>query len=245
MLAIGTKAHGERRRRAASSGGMTGYKSEWMESGTDSRRSPTIFLVEQPPHGVLRTHFHRQNQFQVFVDGSGAIGPSEIRPFTVHYAGAYTGYGPLVAGPSGLKYFTIRPVFDEGALYVDSDRGAMLRGPKRHATSPAMPASNAVDRRTLAAPVCEEVIPVGDDGMGARLLRLPPGALARTAFPAAADGTFAMVLDGAVEYDGGVLQRFESLFVSTEAEWPVARAGADGADVLFMFVPVRSPAYPA
>lgn len=87
------------------------HKGEWMESGQDPRLSPTVFLVEQPANTTLKTHFHGENQFQVFVRGSGSIGRETISPMTVHYAGAYTGYGPLLSGPEGLFYFTIRAVF--------------------------------------------------------------------------------------------------------------------------------------
>lgn len=73
--------------------GDTYYKSDWMDSGRDPENSPTVFLVEQAPHVSLRTHFHRQNQFQLFVRGGGRLGPHDVSALTVHYAGAYTGYG--------------------------------------------------------------------------------------------------------------------------------------------------------
>jgi hypothetical protein len=34
----------------------------------------------------------------------------------VHYAGAFTGYGPLIAGPQGITYFTLRPVCESGFI---------------------------------------------------------------------------------------------------------------------------------
>src|SRR5678816_3651970 len=96
--------------------GDTYIKSEWMANVTggsgDAELSPTVFLVEQAPNVSLRTHFHRQNQFQIFVRGSGTIGRHPLGPLMVHYAGAYSGYGPLVAGPEGLAYFTLRTVFE-------------------------------------------------------------------------------------------------------------------------------------
>ena len=98
--------------------GDTYLKSDWMDSGDAPELSPTVFLVEQGANVSLRTHFHRNNQFQLFVRGGGAIGPHKLGALTVHYAGAYTGYGPLVADVRGLAYFTLRSVFETGSLTV-------------------------------------------------------------------------------------------------------------------------------
>src|SRR5688572_4441868 len=104
-----------------------------MESGNDPRLSPTVFLVEQPPNTTLQPHFHRQNQFQLFVGGGGTFGRAPLQPITVHYAGAYTAYGPLVAAGQGIQYFTIRPVCESGFIPVAEREQKMIRGPKRHA----------------------------------------------------------------------------------------------------------------
>ena len=80
-----------------------------MDSGDDPTLSPTVALIEQPAGFEFMPHFHRQNQFQVFVGGSGSLGRHALAPVVVHYAGAYTGYGPLLAGPEGIQYFTLRP----------------------------------------------------------------------------------------------------------------------------------------
>lgn len=81
-----------------------------MASGCDPARSPTVALIEQPAGFEFMPHFHRHNQFQVFVGGSGSIGRHALAPVVVHCAGAYTDYGPRVAGPEGIQYFTLRPV---------------------------------------------------------------------------------------------------------------------------------------
>lgn len=60
--------------------GDTYYKTDWLTSGGDRELSPTVFLVEQAPNVSLRTHFHRNNQFQLFVRGSGTRrAPDAIR----------------------------------------------------------------------------------------------------------------------------------------------------------------------
>src|SRR5690606_27671827 len=72
-------------------------------------RAPHALVVDQPPEAVIPTHFHAIDQFQVFIAGGGPIGRKPIEPVTVHYTNAHTGYRPIIAGPEGLKYLTLRP----------------------------------------------------------------------------------------------------------------------------------------
>ena len=65
MLAIGSRALGDRTRRAIAVEGDVFQKSEWMDTGKDPVLSPTVALIEQPPNITLLSHFHRENQFQV------------------------------------------------------------------------------------------------------------------------------------------------------------------------------------
>jgi hypothetical protein len=219
------------------------HKGEWMEAGDDPALSPTVFLIEQSPGYVLETHFHRNNQFQLIVDGDGKLGPSAVEPVTVHYAGAYTGYGPLVPNERGLKYFTIRAVCESGALYLSQCRDQMRRGPKRHATSQPIHAPAADDLARLSGPVQTDVIAVGADGMGARLVNLPPGAAAATPFPEQALGGFAFVLSGSLLHAGGRLDAWESVFASHAGELPALTAGPQGASVVFLFIPPKEAVY--
>lgn len=137
MIAFGLRSTAKRTRRIqVHSPELRGVKSEWMTSGEDPSLSPTIFLVEQPAGMVLPAHCHRNNQFQLVVAGTGKIGPNKLGPVTIHYAGAYTAYGPLAAGPDGLKYFIIRSVHESGMQVVaETAQAAWPKGPRSHATS--------------------------------------------------------------------------------------------------------------
>jgi len=247
MIAYGTKARAEATRRAIPlrfEGGepYIFHKSEWMDTGKDPELSPTIFLVEQPPHSVAPAHFHRQNQFQLFIDGDGSIGRHALAPLTVHYAGAYTGYGPLVAGSAGLKYFTIRPVFESGLVPV-TEREQMIRGPKRHAqVGPiAMDASDHL--RTLPTATCEDLFPLAEDGLGVTVARLPADAALVAARPPHAGDLFLVVLSGSLRGDGQELGSWESAFVSAGDALPGFTAGNDGAQVVLLYTPRKADAY--
>src|SRR4051812_16069711 len=65
-------------------------------------------LVGKDPHFQLSPHYPLQHQSRGVVEGRGTLGKHAIEPFASHYASAESGYGPIVAGPEGLSYFTLR-----------------------------------------------------------------------------------------------------------------------------------------
>ena len=241
MIAIGTRAQAERRRRPIDVAGSTFFKGEWMECGEDPALSPTVFLAEQPADYTLMPHFHRQNQFQLFVAGSGTIGPHRIDPVTVHYAGAYTGYGPLLSGAEGLKYFTIRPVFDTGFIPVSAARERMVRGPKRHAQV-ALGAPWSEEQLSALEQPEDRFAIAADRGLAVRHVRVPPQGEWQLEHVAGSSGLFVFVLAGTATITGQLLGLWESAFASA-GETAVLTAGACGAEVVLLHVPATEREY--
>ena len=241
MIAIGTEAHSKTRRRAIPVSDVTFYKGEWMEAGEDAWLSPTVFLAEQPPHYTLQTHFHRQNQFQLVVEGSATLGRHALGPVTVHYAGAYTGYGPLVAGAEGIKYFTIRPVFDTGLIAATEAREKMVRGPKRHAQVTLGEPWSEQALCALSAPEDGFAI-AADQGLAVRHVRLPPDHSLALDHVAQSTSLFAFVLSGTGLVAGQTLGRWESVF-ATQDERLTLVAGPRGAEIAVLHVPPTEAQY--
>ena len=142
---------------------------------------PCAFLIEQDPGMSGGAHFHQAAEFQVVVSGDGTFGKHEVGAVSVHYAGAYTPYGPLTAGPHGLGYMTLRDTWDSGAKMLPKHRELLRSGnrkPRATITDPRPPAP--VDAlRVLAAPATETLI-AADDGLAAWLYRIQPAAAWRT-----------------------------------------------------------------
>ena len=95
---------------------------------------PMAFLVEQDPGSTASAHYHQANQFQLVVDGHATMGTHEVRPVTVHFAGAHTAYGPIRASnDAGVHYFTLRNSFDPGARFMTmpENRAALRQVPAR------------------------------------------------------------------------------------------------------------------
>lgn len=243
MITLGsTTLAGETRHHRALDNGFSFHRSEWMQGGRGPGLSPTVFLVEQPPNAVLAPHFHTQNQFQVVKDGSGTLGPHAVGPGSVHYAGAFTGYGPLVAGPAGLSYFTIRAVYETGAHFMPLARDKLKRGPKRHAQGPqheplapeALDALASVRRVQLIAP---------QDDLEAFALQLPPFRQLEMLSKPRGSGQFQLVLAGALETPQGRLQAWESRYLSADEEPGGCAAGASGLHLLVLQMPATAPEY--
>jgi hypothetical protein len=243
MIVVGSAALAKQRRRVVKVKEDVFYKSEWLEAGEDPDLSPTMFLVEQAPNVSLQSHFHSQNQFQLFVQGSGRIGNHGITPITVHYAGAYTGYGPLIAGAEGVFYFTIRSVFETGAFYMPESRERMARGPKRHLTSDAVAPIDAAALAGLKDIDVQDLIRLQPDLIAAQLIRIPPGRTASGIDPKGSAGQFFVVTGGELVHESGQLNRWEPMFASGD-EPPVSlRAGPGGAEVVLLQLPVKAPEY--
>lgn len=222
--------------------GFEFFRSEWMDGGKDPVLSPTVFLVEQPPGSVLAPHFHTQNQFQVVMSGSGRLGAHEVATGSVHYAGAFTGYGPVVAGPQGLNYFTLRPVFEIGANFIAVARDKMVRGPKRHMQGPPLPQASAAELGALAGPAWFHAIEPQADGLAASLCSLPPGGQAEALVPAAS-GQFQLVMAGAMRHGAGQLEVWESRYLQAGEPGGMLQAGPEGLQVLLLQVPAKAAEY--
>lgn len=235
MIAYGMEAHSrDRRRDVGLPNGGHATKSEWMESPQSEVLSPTVFLVEQPPGCTVPFHFHRQDQFQVFVRGGGTIGRHRVEPAMVHYARAYTGYGPIVSGEEGLFYFTLRAVCDVGAHYMPGARAEMKKGVPRRQLHGAPDAHAQEAPPAAGQSAVAELIPLQEDGIAARHLRLGADGRLRDLDPGSGGGQFFVVLDGAVRHGDTSLGRWESLFVSADEPAPLIEAGPDGASVVLL-----------
>jgi hypothetical protein len=243
MIRIGTAEHGRQRRRFLRlDNGFEYHKGEWLESPPDDVPSPTAFLVEQGAGFTLPTHFHLQNEFQVVVAGAGHFGRHAVRAVSVHYAGAYTGYGPIVPGPSGLSYFTIRSVLESGAHFLPEARAALKPGPKLQRFGEPIDPMAPERLRALDSIRVEDSIPY-EAGMFARVTRLPPGTALPIRHEGPSSGQYQMVLAGVLCADGRRLGPFEMLFTTPDEGDARAVAGPDGAEVLTLQLPSRAAEY--
>jgi hypothetical protein len=201
---------------------------------------PDAYFVEQGPAVVLPPHFHRENEFQVVLLGDGTFGNEPVRAFSLHYAGAYTPYGPITAGAAGIGYMTLRARYDPGArtmpMALDELRAAG-RAPRDFVSDELAvePAPGA------AAPACVTVFAPQPDGLAAWLYTIPPGGTATGPDPRGGGGQFWVVLDGEMHGAGATaLPPRSCVFVSAdEAAHHAAATTAGPLAVLAVQFPVE------
>ncbi len=237
MIRTGTleKARAGRRHLVLPNG--TGYwRNGLITSPAQDPVAPQAFLVEQDPGTVIEPHFHLENEFQVMVAGSGALGRHAVEPVSVHYAGAHTGYGPITAGSEGLGYFTLRTKMDSGAQFLPGARDRMQPVPKRHLLGRAVRPCEDAALSTLNNAEVETVLEPQPDGIAAWVARVPPGAAIGAPMPPGG-ARFLLVIGGTLELGGEHLPRFATAFVSSDEPSPMVRAGDKGLELLVLQFP--------
>lgn len=212
---------------------------DYVEAGSGAPCEPQAFVVEQAPGAIVHPHFHQVDQFQVAIEGGGALGRHPLAPLTVHFAGAYTGYGPIRPGPDGLKYLTTRARADvSGALFLPAARARMKARPRRNRfAGPIVPSGAAAlaGRRDIAVETAME----DEDGLGAWYFRLPPAGLAVLPTPGEGDGETLWVAAGALALAGAWRDRGTALFLSPDEPPQRVEAGPAGAELLVLRFPRR------
>ncbi len=200
---------------------------------------PQGFLVEQPPGSVTLPHFHETNQFQVFVDGIGRMGKHQARPLTIQYANGHTPYGPIVAGDSGVKYFTLRQRWDPGAKYMPGARDKLEKGNQRTRLKADIAVTWALQRAALGKPRTDVIFAREDDGMAASIMRFGAGQCAKPDVAANTGGQYLVVAQGDLKLDHKVYETWSTVFVTADEPPPLLVAGADGLDLLILQFPER------
>ena len=201
---------------------------------------PMAYLVEQAPDCTVEPHYHQVDQFQLFVGGGGHIGTHSLQGVTVHYAGAHSPYGPIVSGPSGVQYVTLRRSWDPGAQWMPG-AAAVLRGmpDRKHVACTSQPMERCTEKQLgqLKGTSFTEVIPSTQrNGLGAWLVRAGSGAALREP-SAAGNGQFWYVLSGEVQALKSRLGADACIYVSGD-EGPVEfSAGAAGVELVVMQFP--------
>lgn len=215
----------------------TGYwKSDYIVSSREALPAPQAFLIEQDPNQVILPHFHEQNQFQVIVHGGGTLGRTTVAPITVHYAGGYTGYGPITSGDDGLWYITLRPMMDNGALFVHESRDKMKPGPKKHYHSAPLDAMPESALANLAQPETQ-TIHTDPQGPTVEVLRVPPRQQRTIADPARGGGQYLLVTSGSLLANRVEYRKWGCLWVASNDPAFDFVAGESGVEVLLLEFP--------
>jgi hypothetical protein len=209
------------------------WRTNYIRADHDQLPSPEAYLIEQDANQDVQSHFHEQPEFQLIVDGTGSLGRNAVTPITMHYANAYTGYGPISAGPQGISYVTLRPMRDNGAMWLPEDREKMKRAPKKFFHSAPIASLTASERMRLSAPIVATIADEGE-GLGAWKIVCGPHQSVMAASPSLGGGQYLFLHQGSAQLNAKPMSAIAYAFASAD-EAPVnIRSGADGAELLVM-----------
>ncbi|KRA44985.1 hypothetical protein ASD80_06895 [Devosia sp. Root635] len=202
------------------------------------------FRLDFNANQTLDAHFHIVDQFQVFVEGDGTIGRDSVGPIVVHYADHHTGYGPLVASPYGMTYFTLRSKTDAGLNFLREPhvREKLQPTKRRHRMSRKIILSNEPVLADRTEVVIEDALDAQDDdeGIAVKMVRMGPNMQAPAPDTGESGGEYLLVLNGSIIHDGHALDKYSLLFVRADEAPPVLTAGPGGAEVLVTRYPAES-----
>ncbi len=220
-----------------------GWKVNLFGKNSDMPRPDLqAFRVDMNAGQVLDSHFHIVDQFQIFIAGSGSIGRDRTDVVTAHYADHHTGYGPLVAGPQGMSYLTLRSKTDAGLVKLSTPnvRDQLKPTKRRHGVSAPVTLSIPPVMQHREAPVVETVMEEkpGHDGMTVRVCRLGANQSIAAPDPAGTGGYYVVVMNGALVHDGETLRPWSLLFVRQDEAAPVLKAAGEGVEVMVAVFPV-------
>ena len=217
--------------------GLLYARTNYLGSDTSGRDTPQALLVEQSANSVIPAHFHGIDQFQVVVKGGGMLGKHAVRPVCIHFAAAYTGYGPVNAEEDGIFYFTLRAQSEPGAFFFPEGRKFQKPGKRRNLTWDVDLASATGSMTDFKGAAFEEIHALEDQGLAAWVLRLGPGETFTGPDPMRGGGQYYVVMDGDLSHGGTDFEKWSCVFVEPPESALEMTAGAAGLEALVLQYP--------
>ena len=174
-----------------------------------------------------------QFQIQVVVGGSAKLGRHHLEPISVHYVSPQSAYGPLIAGPQGLEYLTLRVLTDKGAWYMPESRPMMKSGLfKEQVTGDLHIGVNRAGERTI--------IEIREDGLGAWGYTAAAGEGVRCEQRSSMAGRFYIVAAGSFTLGDRMLPKHACVYWSPPDPSPHFEALADNSELTVVQFPQQA-----
>lgn len=208
----------------------------YFRASADTPGAPSAFLARYDPDAKSCAHFHAVDQFQILVQGKGTLGHHEVAPYYIHFARAYTPYGPLHADKdTGWTFMTLRTRYDAGAQRLPGALAKLKqvtdRRPWQITTTAAFPAAGQ------GAHV-QDVPDIADDyGLFTRSLTMAPGTVITAPDPSAGDGQYVIVVKGSLLHDGRECKALGVVFIKPDEQAFRIHAGPQGLEALILNFP--------
>ena len=188
---------------------------------------------------VGRPHFHARDQFQVSVDGNFRLGRHPVSPYSIHFARAYTPYGPLV--PEGdYTFMVLRARRDAGAQYLPEKAEELKAIPNRRPWQVTARAPfPGKSERDASRDAIFTIVPEIKDGSGlaAYTLVLKPNVKVHAPSPSGGDGQYLLVVTGSLLHENVQHKALALVFVKPNESAYLMHAGSDGLEAIVLNFP--------
>jgi hypothetical protein len=201
---------------------------------------PQSWLIEYPADRKVRSHFHQIDQFQVFFTQPGTIYQRhEMESLVVHYADAYSTYGPIVTGAQPIKFMTLRAQGSSFVAFMPEGRDALIkRGLRNFHVGLASWLEDPVPPPGEVA--TQSLFKAQKDGLAAFTVSAGSGATVIGPSPEGSSGQYYCVVSGNARSGDRELLPFSVGWCDENDDPPVLVAGEYGARWLVLQFP--SPA---
>jgi rubredoxin len=191
---------------------------------------------------VGAAHFHLRDQFQLVVHGEFKLGRHALSPYCIHFARAYTPYGPLIPDARNggdYTFIVMRAHRDAGAQYVATEREQLRAMPNRQPWQVSSRVKLPESRASFGDVTLQVVPDMKDEqGLAAYTLIMKPGAKTVTPDPAHSDGQYIVVVKGGLVHEGKEHQSHALVFVRPEEGPYRLHAGAQGLEAIVLNFPM-------
>ena len=208
----------------------------YFRATVDTPDAPSAFLARYDPDDNSCAHYHAVDQFQILVQGKGTLGRHAVEPYYIHFARAYTPYGPLHADKdTGWTFMTLRAHYDAGAQRLpgalEKLKQVADRQPWQVTTAATFPAPGPGAR-------LQEIPDIKDDrGLFTCSLTMAPGAQTVAPDPSGGNGQYVIVVKGSLLHDGRDHQALTVVFVKSDEGAYRIHAGPQGLEALVLNFP--------
>jgi rubredoxin len=226
------------RKGIAGSTGLT--TTTFFRSSPDSQDSPTVFVARQDPGFKNSIHYHAVDEFQIIVEGKGKFGRHDVSPYHVHFARAYTPYGPLLPGQeTGWAFMTLRAHYDPGAQHLPATQEKLKQIPDRRPWQITKQITFPAQGPGISL---QEVPGIKDDqGLFACSLTMAPNTRTVAPDPSGGDGQFVVVVKGSLVHGDREHKALTAVHVRPEEAAFQIHAGAQGLEGLILNLPQVKP----
>ncbi len=211
-----------------------GTKTTFFSASRDHPDGPTAFIGQYNPGGKFSAHFHTVDQFQIIIDGEGRFGRHDVGMYFVHFARAFTPYGPLSAD-KGWSFLSLCSHYDAGGQDLATSYDKLKQMPDRDPWQ----ASEIVtfEEQPKGASV-QEVQPFKDDrGLSVQSLNMAPNSRSTTTDPALGDGLFVAVLKGGLMAESKLHPALTVVYLTPDERAFDIHAGPEGLQGLVLNLP--------